>query len=217
MLISDSHEFIFVHNYKVAGRSVKEALEEYATPPIERMSWMDCQLARFGLRTVPEYPAHMTAQDIRECFPEEWEEYFTFGFVRNPWSWQVSLYAFMQEQDDHPQHALIQSMDGFEEYIKWRVEEDKHLQSEFFVDENGDLMVDFVGHLETIQDDFRTVCEGLGIEASLPHKNASSHRAYRDYYNERTRRLVDQHFQKDIRRFGYRFDGVADASPVTTS
>ncbi|MCS3642218.1 hypothetical protein GGP51_000690 [Salinibacter ruber] len=30
MLISDSYEFIFVHDYKVAGSSIKHALRPYA-------------------------------------------------------------------------------------------------------------------------------------------------------------------------------------------
>ncbi|WP_251951878.1 hypothetical protein [Salinibacter ruber] len=37
MLISDSHEFIFVHNYKVAGKSIKNALEPYAKSAFERL------------------------------------------------------------------------------------------------------------------------------------------------------------------------------------
>jgi hypothetical protein len=205
MLISDSHKFIFVHNYKVAGSSIEQALQQYGIHRIDRMNWFNRLLARLSIRA-SRYPRHLTATEIRERVPKIWEDYFTFGFVRNPWSWQVSLYFYMLQEEDHFQHDLIASMDGFEEYIEWRIHEDKHLQSEFFYDTSGEMIVDFVGHLETIQSDFQNICRHLGLKANLPHENASDHRDYREYYNGRTRRLVEEHFRKDIERFGYSFE-----------
>jgi hypothetical protein len=120
----------------------------------------------------------------------------------------------MLETEDHDQHDLIASMDGFDEYIHWRVNSDKHLQSEFFCDAEGRVLVDHIGRLESIREDFQTICEQIGIEANLPHKNASSHRDYRTYYSDDTRELVADHFQEDIERFGYCFDGVRDGTPI---
>jgi hypothetical protein len=205
MLLSDSHEFIFVHNYKVAGTSIRHALRSFETPLHERTPWLSRQLAKLGIHELPDCPTHAKARDIREQFPQRWKRHFTFGFVRNPWSWQVSLYFYMLENENHHQHDLIRSMSGFDEYIKWRVNEDKVLQSEFFCDEAGNVIVDFIGRLESIQEDFQSICDTLGIEAKLPHKNSSSHRDYRDYYTERTRRLVGDHFTEDIGRLGYSF------------
>jgi len=82
------------------------------------------------------------------------------------------------------------------------------LQSEFFCDEKGNVIVDAIGRLETIQDDFQEICDMLGIEATLPHENASSHGDYREYYSESTRSLVREHFEEDIERFGYDFEGT---------
>jgi hypothetical protein len=214
MLLSDSHEFIFVHNYKVAGSSTRHALRTFETPIYKRTSWLSRQLAKFGFYELPDCPTHAKAREIRSQLPERWENYFTFGFVRNPWSWQVSLYFYMLENDDHWQHDLIRSMSGFDEYIEWRVNEDKVLQSEFFCDREGNVIVDFIGRLESIQDDFRTICDTVELEAELPHRNSSSHRDYRDYYTERTRRLVANHFSEDITRFGYSFGDVRDSAPI---
>lgn len=206
MLLSDSHKFIFVHNYKVAGTSIRHALRSFETPLYERTSWLSRQLAKLGAHELPDCPDHAKASEIRDQFPQRWQQYFTFGFVRNPWSWQVSLYFFMLENEDHWQHELIRSMSGFDEYIEWRVnDENKVLQSEFFCDEEGSLITDHIGRLESIQDDFQSICDNLGIEANLPRKNSSSHQDYRYYYTEWTRKLVADHFAEDIKRFGYSF------------
>ncbi|MCS3642216.1 hypothetical protein GGP51_000688 [Salinibacter ruber] len=108
-------------------------------------------------------------------------------------------------------------MDGFDEYIHWRVNEDKHLQPEFFCDSDGRILVDRAGRLEPIQDDLHAICERIGVEASLPHKNSSSHRDYRTYYTDDTCQLVKEYFEGDIERFGYTFDGTAKSTIETRS
>jgi hypothetical protein len=220
MIISDAEEFILVHNFKVAGSSVKAALRPYATTAKSAVGWrpfLDRQLVRLGLKKTPSYPDHhTTAVEARRTFPDEWTDYFTFAFVRNPWSWQVSLYFYMRQHRFHYQHDLIQSMDGFEEYVEWRVTEDKVLQSDLVCDEEGSILTDFVGRLETIRDDFATICDRLGLDATLPHENQSSHRDYRSYYTDRPRRLVAEHFREDIERFGYEFEGLRDTRPVVS-
>ena len=192
----------------MAGSSIKSALAPYATGPRKYVGWVRRQLDRIDLLEIPDYPPHLKAKEIKEREPARWEQYFTFGFVRNPWSWQVSLYTYMLENENHHQHELIHSMNGFEEYIEWRVSEAKLLQSEFFCDEEGNIIVDAIGRLESIQDDFQAVCDTLGVEATLPHENASSHRDYRELYSEFTRSLVKKHFEEDIRRFGYDFENL---------
>jgi len=213
MLLSDSREFIFVHNYKVAGTSIRHALRPFGTPLHERTSWFSRQLAKLGLHELSDCTTHAKARDIRDQFPERWEQYFTFGFVRNPWSWQVSLYFYMLQNEGHWFHEKAQSMSGFDEYIEWRVRNDRVLQSSFFQDENGDFIVDFIGRLENIREDFQSICSQIDIDAQLPHRNPSSHTDYRDYYDEHTKTLVEEHFTEDILTFGYSFDGTVDETP----
>ncbi|RMF91729.1 MAG: sulfotransferase, partial [Nitrospinota bacterium] len=145
-------------------------------------------------------------RELREMLsPPVYDRFFSFAFVRNPWDWQVSLYFYMLKTRDHFQHRLIHSMQGFEEYIRWRVREDRHLQKDFVTDEAGNLLVDFVGKYENLEQDFAQVCARIGIQAALPHLNQSGHRNYREYYNERTRNLVYDAFKEDIEFFHYTF------------
>jgi hypothetical protein len=208
VVVSHEHEYIFIHNYKVAGSSIKRALRD------DRSPWRKAYVHlrnRLGDVVGDDYwqtfHSHATAREVRDALPDGlWEEYYTFGFVRNPWSWQVSLYFYMLQTPEHYQHDLVSEMDGFEEYIHWRVTEDKTLQQEFFVDESGELLVDHVGRLENIQEEFQTICEVIGLDGvSLPHKNESSHDHYTEYYTEETRELVAEHFAPDIERFDYSY------------
>lgn len=216
MLLSDSHKFIFIHNYKVAGTSIRKALRPYETPANQRLGWPKRQLARLGLVSAPTCADHAKATEVRDAFPERWQRYFTFGFVRNPWAWQVSLYFYMLQNEDHWFYDEVTSMDGFEEYIEWRVRNGRALQSSFFCKDNGEIIVDFIGRLENIRTDFQRIAEQIGVEASLPQKNESSHGDYRDYYDDHARSLVATHFAEDIDRFGYTFNGSPAPSPVLT-
>jgi hypothetical protein len=117
----------------------------------------------------------------------------------------------MRQSKKHFQHRLVNSMSGFEEYIEWRVIEDKHLQKDFVTDENGDILVDFIGRYERLNSDFNQICKKLNIQANLPHTNASVHRDYRTYYDEFTQKLVADHFAEDIDLFGYTFDGISSS------
>jgi sulfotransferase famil protein len=192
MLLSLRHRFIFIHIYKAAGTSVTHALR-----PFTRESW-------FRRRAVPKLPDHITAAELREAIGAVFDECFKFTFVRNPWDWQVSLYHYMKQNRKHPQHALIESM-TFPDYIRWRVREDKHLQKEFVTDAAGNVIVDFIGRFENLENDFAEACRRIGIAARLTHRNPSRHDDYRTYYDEETRALVAEHFREDVEMFGYTF------------
>ncbi len=106
-------------------------------------------------------------------------------------------------------------MERFDEYIDWMVDEEKIvLQSEYVCNEEGRIMVDYVGRIETLKKDFNEICDTLEIEASIPHINKSNHRKYTEYYNDRTKQVIKNMFQKDIKLFNYCFDGIKNKSPI---
>ncbi|MDX2003536.1 MAG: sulfotransferase family 2 domain-containing protein [Chitinophagales bacterium] len=204
MVICHHHRFIFLHNYKVAGTSIREALQVYTIPPRETYpNWIAQKLGI--LPKSSDFEDHISAPELKAGLKAKYfNKYYKFSFVRNPWDWQVSLYHYAREEKGHHQRDLVLKM-SFEEYIHWRVNEDLHLQKAFMYDAAGNCLVDFIGKLESINEDFKKITAHIGIEATLPHSNKSKHTHYRDYYNDGTRALVAEAFKEDIELFDYQF------------
>jgi hypothetical protein len=226
MLVSLSKKFVFIHIYKTGGSSVKEALQGYCYHPQSNLINRSCNKV---IRTVsgnkPKkyfdikglYPllsrSHRKASDIEAMKPKIFNKFYTFAFVRNPWDWQVSLYYFMLENPGYFQDEFIKEIANFKDYIKWRVHNEVRYQSDFLYNQDGELAVDYVGRLETIEEDFNFLCNKLSLNASLPHINRSQHKKYLELYDEESKELVDNAFQKDIKLLGYSFDAY-DKRPV---
>ena len=165
---------------------------------------------RWPLNKLNVRPLHLKARDWRELLtPAVYDSMFTFAFVRNPWDWQVSLYHYCLQDTKHPDNALLKSLGTFERYLDWRVTCGMEKQKPFLTDEDGNFIVNYVGRFQRLEQDFQYVCRMLNFKnVSLPHINASAHQNYRSYYNARTRKIVEEHFQDDIATFGYTFDTV---------
>ncbi|NIO39063.1 MAG: hypothetical protein GTO41_01975 [Burkholderiales bacterium] len=105
-------------------------------------------------------------------------------------------------------------MNGFEDYIRWRIRCEGRSQKSFVAGSSGELLVDFVGRFEYLRQDFQRICQTAGIRADLPHSNSSKHRDYRSYYNRATVNLLKDAFREDVDYFGFEFDSPA-RGPVT--
>jgi len=95
-------------------------------------------------------------------------------------------------------------MTGFDEYIRWRSAR-RNLTQQDFIDFAGKQIVDFVGRFESLDSDFRTICDRLGLHLWLPVRNSSDTRPYQEFYSNFSRKAVEQLYAADIERFGYEF------------
>lgn len=140
---------------------------------------------------------------------KKWRQYFKFGFVRNPWDRVVSLYLRKEG---------IQMSDkmSFEEFIHWienssdtSIHPSQHKnQLDWFLNEKGDISVDFIGKFENLNKDWEIIQKKLDIQSSLPHKNQNitKKKHYSEYYNKETKDIIYEKFKVDIEYFKYNFE-----------
>ena len=206
MILSHKKKFVFIHLYKTGGTSIRRRLEkyDYSYNLVHKAKSM---LTKNPVLTSPLVHKHAKARTIRQVIgPEIYDNYYSFIFVRNPWDWQVSLYHYVLRDETNQHHEIFKSFAGFEEYLDWRCAEDVHFQKDYIVDEQGEVIVDFIGRMENLNEDFKTICRKIGIEvADLPHLNKSVSKGYQEFYTPRMRNLLYDTYQADIDYFGYDF------------
>lgn len=205
MLISRKHKFIFIHIYKNAGSSITSALLPFAKE--DGVQPADRNHAAVSEPFNPQpYHIHVSAADlVANMGGEEFSKYFSFAIVRNPWDWQVSLYSFMRKFKSHRQHAMALKFQNFKEYLRWRCSEEVRLQKDFLVDEQGKVLVDYVGRFERLELEFKEICSRISITTELPKINVSNELPYQSFYDDESIELVRETFKADIEMFGYNF------------
>jgi hypothetical protein len=75
----------------------------------------------------------------------------------------------------------------------------------YITDREGNLLVDFVGRLERIDEDFAEICRRIGVEAQLGRFNDAPRAHYREFYTPETRDMIAREFAREIEMFGYEF------------
>ena len=227
-MICRDYNCLFVHIPKTAGQSVEQFFMD-----LLGLDWEhDREALLLQSNDDPargtEKLAHLSASEYVDCgyLPQqEFSAYFKFSFVRNPWSRILSEYRYRNYF-----HHL-----SFRDFVlnklprPGRDDQYRHVMPQYDMlhDRQGNLLVDFVGRFESLQQDFDRVCERLGIvDSSLPHRNRSDKKSrdlkrklrnflfmngenrfqnMAEFYDDETREAVTEYYRKDIDTFGYEF------------
>ena len=101
MIISESNQFIFIHNPKCAGTSVRNKLKRYDTTGDLFFYFLGTAKgitpSAEGLKVTERIvdKAHMPIWLVRNLYPEYFKlffKYYVFGFVRNPYDRAISVF-----------------------------------------------------------------------------------------------------------------------------
>jgi len=220
MIISNSQKYVFIHINKSAGTSVTNALAEQLSwndlalglPPMTGK--LEARYReKYGLYK------HCTALEVRRVVGQQvWENFYKFSFVRNPYAKAVSAYTYVKRLvDSRGWHRYAKfarrAEDGFWEWPGAKAYLDtkdfssflRHPealkangllpQSRWLCDEDGDLIIDFVGRLENLAADMAQISARLDLgEIKMGHHNKSGTDKWRAH---------SDCFAADFDRFGY--------------
>jgi hypothetical protein len=153
----------------------------------------------------PGRAKHLSALQLKKILGvEQYESCVSFSIVRNPWARLASRYFYTHvENEPSPAekrrrrtrrtfHDL--SFDAWiERHWKARRGREYRNQVDKLTDLDGQVIVDFVGRLETFQESFDEICARLGVE-KLPilHVNGTGKSHYSHYYSDRTKEIVKE-------------------------
>lgn len=71
---------------------------------------------------------------------------------------------------------------------------------------NGARFCERIAHTETLQDDMNAIFDDLSLPNwDIPIENTTQHKPYRDIFDAKTRKFVEDPYRKDIDLFGYSF------------
>ena len=207
MLISREKKVLFIHIQKTGGSSITEILRS-SMPDLKRYMG-----------------THDHASWARNALGNEYDLYYKFAFVRNPWDRLVSWYTMIRQRAEvtNPNKLnrlftyVLNSSSSFEDFVLNcthtidDVDGRKSFlynQYDYVSDESGALIVDFVGRYENYESDLRTALERMGVfNIDIPHINKSDHLHYSAYYTQRTKDIVSERYERDLKEFGYSFEG----------
>jgi len=233
-MICHQYKCIFVHIPKTAGQSV-----EHVFLDLVGLTWETRAPLLLRSNDQPELGpprlAHLKADEyvrFKYLTQEMFDNYFKFAFVRNPWSRLVSIYNFMGfgKTIDFKSFLLGVFKHHIFERNNWFVGP----QSDFVYSKEGELLVDYLGRFEDLQNGFDLVCNQLDIPITeLQHVNKSEsndpmldlsgskndkcvdetpevheragYQNYQDYYDKEAIDCVAELYRKDIMLFGYDF------------
>ena len=192
MIVCDTNiPYAFIHNPRTSGTSISDYLVEHANGRI-LSNIID-----------PGYRLHsIYAEETRY---RSLDNHFVFGFVRNPFSREYSLFNLYRKR-----------INNHIDFKTWLIDYDdqyRRPQYGFFCDIEGNLKAN-IFRFEEREASLRTIATilGLDIVEFINHTSPSSinfnvSTSYLEMYDQEMIDIVYDRYRVDFEAFGYTFDG----------
>jgi hypothetical protein len=205
MIISNYAKFIFIKTRKTAGSTLEKLLYPY-------LSNLDVCTGseRDGVPSLNETTGkgHLHWLDIKQRYPEQFDNYWKFTIERNPWDKVVSSYYWHQKIKEE----RFGHMD-FETYIMNcdLLPTDWLLYGESY--KNDTILVDKIYKYEQMEEMYSDLNEKFGFAISKEQIHGTKlkgdirkERDYRKLHTTKTIDKVSKLFKKEIELLGYTYE-----------
>lgn len=173
---------IFIHVPKCAGTSIEKTL---------------------GGR---EFGGHSYARSIKERYPKEWNEYYKFGFVRDPLTRFASGYRYLKERRYHgalSNDKILLSRDINDYILNYFLKDDVlHLHPQnLFLCDKGKILVDIYKY-ENLESSWKEILSHLDVKYKpLPLMNKS--KDYTVTFEKVSLEILEEYYKDDFILFDY--------------
>lgn len=137
---------------------------------------------------------HRTASYCKEQLGDEWDDLFTFAFVRDPVARFVSGYRHLGMPEDINAYLRVYGVEGALEV--------NHQMFRPMV-EYLDEPIGFIGRFERLAEGWSAVSNSIFSGLKLPHLNAS--KGFSETLNRESLNMLFDFYAKDFARFGYSY------------
>ena len=213
-MICHDKRCIFIHIPKTAGTSI-----EYSFKKVKLKG-----------EKVKKHPKtkHHTLEEYKDQFPEEFNNYYKFTVVRNPWEREYSLWKFMNEtykkkmslnkvlniftgrKGRGVRHTFIEYLKYLEQDIDHYIKDSTFAWRHLFRDQieyitiNDCLELDQIIRFERLESGFDEMCKVLDrYHEKLPTIFYSGEKTHLERYSQEEIDLVAKIRKKDIDFLGY--------------
>jgi len=215
MLVSHRHKFIFIKAKKVSGTSTEAYLERYCLSEEEEVTHVhthgrDQYESEYGIigsrlkKQNDKWHGHKSPSDIRKDLgKDKWNSYKKICSIRNPFDIAVSLYFKTQRsgQEFNP------SKEDFYRFLNNNMQ--TFLANKIFWKPDGSFSCDYYIRQEHLEEDILKVINELGLHdynQEMPqYKVTKDRKHYAEYYDERSKALIEKNFQDVLTYFNYSF------------
>lgn len=213
MVISHKYKFIY---FRPVGNCATSSIEAVLKPYHD---------------DAKQWPQHIAPRDFFNESNQKLKKYFKFAVVRNPWDWVLANFnknlAYIKRTgilaDGSPNHesakvvkaSLNEAMDVYDNCARgWAVEATsfvkQHFPSQYAAHcDDSECLVDKFLRFENLKTEFADTLKNLRLpNLKLPHKQNNNNQAqkkYQNWYGEKEKQIIHNHFKTDIDIFKYKF------------
>lgn len=226
-MISHKYKCIFIHIPKCAGTSIETAFGHFDNH--SGRGGQDHRTIRAIEKPFISQDAFNSIENTKEVYyrlkhqydgsvsnprnknivtKNQYNSYFKFTFIRNPWARAFSWYKNVMRDEIHLKNHGITNQTSFNDFLKLFAGSRK-LKPQLYWIKNfkGSIPLDYIGRFENLTEDFQEICKILNVKnITLPHKIKGSNEDYYQYYNENSKKIILDTYKNEIKMFGYSFD-----------